>query len=627
MKIWSALTALFLSIALWASAIENGDFHSGSAYWSSYSWGTGEVTFVPDSYLNLYASSTPEEWGPYVPPELGGAKIRQMEGNFVDGEIWKVEFDLTCGFWNPSDLWLGWENPAGDHSRYATYMFEHSGTVTFYCDDPEYRYVTAGVECEFPDHGYASMTISEIRTQRISSFPSGPHRCTFFGGDEWEYGSSLALDKEGIIYLIGTTNSDNIPVTPGAFDQTFNGGRDIFIAKFDPTLSDLYACTYLGGADDEEDCYMKVDADGNVYVAGTTFSDDFPTTPETFDPDFNGDVDYSDVFVTKLNSNLSSIVYSTFIGGTHGERVGGMHLDQEENVYITGWTNSFDFPVTPGAYDTTNYNEDIFLCKINSSGSSLIFSTFLGGSDYDNSSGIILDGNQNIYITGESYSSDFPVTPGAYDTSPFVTPRGYITSGFITCFNPDCSDIIYSTFYTPEFNDMSQWQDIGCDSLGNIYVGKRDLDIQIAKMNPMLSQVLYYRKIGPLEAIGEFDMDVVGNGIIYVAGTTQTMDFPITQNAFDTEMEDLDGFFLCLDSRTDEILYSTFLGNIDNDDVTFVAHDDDYIYISGYTDSLLCPRTRDAYDIIHNGGLDAFVFKLPSPVKMTSAEGIWIMYE
>src|SRR5206468_3186724 len=155
----------------------------------------------------------------------------------------------------------------------------------------------------------------------------------------------------------------------------------------------------------------------NAYVAGFTSSTDFPTTPGAAQTTFGGGVE--DAFVTKLNPTGSALVYSTYLGGSVSDRGSAIAVDAAGNAYVTGNTSSMDFPTTPGTAQTTigGGGEDAFVTKLNATGSALVYSTYLGGSGFDESGGIAVDGADNAYVTGHTSSLNFPTTPGAFQTA------------------------------------------------------------------------------------------------------------------------------------------------------------------------------------------------------------------
>ena len=184
-----------------------------------------------------------------------------------------------------------------------------------------------------------------------------------------------------------------------------------------------------------------MDASGNAFVTGYTYSSDFPTTAGAYDATANG---CSDAFVTKLNPTGTGLVYSTFLGGSSVDYGNGIAVDASGNAFVTGYTNSSNFPTTAGAYDATADGcYDAFVTKLNPSGTGLVYSTFLGGSsdwgDYGN--GIAVDASGNAFVTGYTDSSNFPTTAGAYD----ATANG-ASDAFVTKLNPTGTGLVYSTF-------------------------------------------------------------------------------------------------------------------------------------------------------------------------------------
>jgi hypothetical protein len=380
---------------------------------------------------------------------------------------------------------------------------------------------------------------------------------TFMGGSNADYSYGIALDSSGNIYIIGNTSSSDFPTTNGAFDTTFSYG-DIFVCKISNTGSVLIYSTYIGGSSGEYGYDIALDNSGNAYITGQTYSSSFPTTVGAIDTAFNG---YTDAFITKLNTLGSDLVYSTFLGGSYTEIGRGIEVDNNGYAYITGETNSPNFPITNGSFDTTNLGYDGFICKVNPSGSAFIYSTFLGGSNNDYCQDISIDTAGNAYLIGRTECSDFPTTLEAFDT----TYNGGTYDAFVTKLNKDGTSLIYSTFLGGSANDY-----------GRVIV-----------------------------------VDTSGNG--YVTGYSTSDDFPTTDGAFDNYYKgNYDIFISKLNSTGTTLNYSTYIGGSNSDQGFGIAIDSSrYIYLTGYTNSSsYFPVTVNTFDTTYNGNGDAFVIKI-----------------
>ena len=295
---------------------------------------------------------------------------------------------------------------------------------------------------------------------------------TFLGSGNYDFGYAIAVNTAGNAYVTGYTylplsysRPPDFPTTPDAFDTTGNGYDDAFVVKLNPSGSDLVYATFLGGSGWDYGRAIAVDGTGNAYVTGETESHDFPTTPDAFDTTGNG---YYDAFVVKLNPSGSDLVYATFLGGRSDDRGYDIAVDAAGNAYVTGQTNSPDFPTTSGAFDTSGDGyTDAFVVKLNPSGSDLVYATFLGGSGAvaEPGRGIAVDGWGNAYVTGSTFSSDFPTTPDAFDT----TYNNGWGDAFVSKLNATGSDLVYSTFLGGSFgHDCGN--DIAVDGVDRAYV-------------------------------------------------------------------------------------------------------------------------------------------------------------
>ena len=427
------------------------------------------------------------------------------------------------------------------------------------------------------DHNYPLL----IDPLLASTFIGG----SVYDGASYDIGISIALDSSGNVYVAGETESNDYPTTSGAYDETYNASSDVFVSKLTSDLSTLSASTFIGGSANDYGNFLILDSAGNVYVTGWTESSDIPTTSGAYDETYNGLVD---AFVFKLSNDLSIFSASTFIGGSNGEYGIYLALDGSGNVYVTGWTESNDCPVTPGTYDETyNGAGDVFVSKLTSDLSTLSASTFIGGSSeepgYGHGVSIALDSTGNVYVAGETESNDYPTTPGAYDET---------------------------------YNSVA---------------GNRD-DVFVSKLTSDLSTLFASTFIGGSDREGAYSIVVDSTENVYVAGRVYSSDYPATPGAYDeTHNGSGDVFISKLTSNLSTLSASTFIGGSGNDyGKSLVLDSTGNVYVAGETESNDYPTTPGAYDETHNGSSDVFVSKFtgnleanspPQPMEDLSSNG------
>ncbi len=391
---------------------------------------------------------------------------------------------------------------------------------------------------------------SDTFVAKLSSDGSSLEFATFLGGRDFDTAWGISLDGAGNIYLGGYTKSDDFPLSPGAFDTTYEGFAEAYVAKLNPTGSELIYATFLGGNDTDLGWGIAVGDDGLAYFTGFTESPDFPTTPGAFDTTLDA---WYDVFVAKLNADGSDLFYSTLIGGNNADySFGGIAVDDQGSAYVSGYTHSTDFPVTPGALDTTYNQQEAFVAKVVPDGSSLAYATYLGGSNTEYTEAILVGETGQVYVTGTTRSEDFPVTPGAFDTS-YNTTDIYSGDAFVATLTADGSGMAYATFLGGSQNDIGH--DLALDSSGSIYVvghtespnfpttpngfdtsceGCTDLDIFVAKLNPAGTTLTYGAYLGTDNGYDRaYGLAVDGSGNGYLTGETSSTGFPVTAGAFD----------------------------------------------------------------------------------------------
>ena len=251
---------------------------------------------------------------------------------------------------------------------------------------------------------------------------------TYIGSGADESASGLAVDTTGNAFISGTTSSTNFPTTSGAWDTTHNGNTDAFILKLSPGgngTADLLWSSFLGHSGDESGTAVAIGPDGEPFVLGNTNSSSFPVTAGAFDSSLAGNYD---LFVTRLTSDASALVYSTFIGGSDREYAGGLYLNTAGEVIACGGSRSGNFPTTyQNAYDQTlGGDEDAVFFVLDADGSSLLYSSFYGGSEEDFGYAVAPGPAGDAVIAGRTRSSDFPISPGAAQT---VFGGGYCFGG------------------------------------------------------------------------------------------------------------------------------------------------------------------------------------------------------
>ncbi len=385
----------------------------------------------------------------------------------------------------------------------------------------------------------------------------------------------------------------------------------------DPVLS--YS-TVLGGTAGDAAGAIAVDAAGSAYVAGYTDSIDFPQVGGPY-----GDQGGTDAFVTKLSPDGLSIVYSTYLGGGASDAAAGIAVDSAGNAYVTGATDSIDFPTTAGAYGLDQGFTDAFVAKLSSDGTTLLYATYLGGSGIDVGLGIAADAGGRAWVTGFTESSDFP-TQGALQTAQggrdaFVTKLDTTASG--------AASLVYSTYLGTAAAD--EGHGIAVDAAGNAHVtgvtvsttgfpvsanarqtaSGGGLDAFVSKLNASGSGILYSTYFGGSgdDAGAAVAIDAAS---IYVAGSTDSTNFPLKAN-LQADQPGTDAFVAKFNpassTGSSSLLYSTYLGGSDTDTATGIAvNGEGAVFVTGITRSSDFPGTGAIQG--PGGGEDAFVAKL-----------------
>ncbi|MCP4583861.1 MAG: hypothetical protein GY839_19800 [candidate division Zixibacteria bacterium] len=421
----------------WALAIAVDG--SGSAYVTGISYSSDFPTVNPyDASLNgvhdvFVTKLSPAGNSLTYSTYLGGSDSESAIGIAVDGsgnayvigETFSSDFPTVNpydGSYNGGayDAFVTKLSSAGDSLTYSTYLggdgydigwgiaVDSSGSayVTGYTDATDFPMVN-------PYDGSSDGDFDAFVTKFSPAGDSLTYSTYLGGSSDNDCGQGIAVDGSGSAYVTGVTWSSDFP-TVNPYDGSLNGLRDAFVTKLSPAGNSLTYSTYFGGDDIDEGFAIAVDGSGSAYVTGWTQSNDFPTV-NPYNGSFSG---IGDVFVTKLSPAGNSLTYSTYLGGSSGPDFGyAIAVDGSGSAYVTGKTRSNDFP-TVNPYDgNLDGFSDVFVTMLSPAGNSLTYSTYLGGSSDDEGFSVTVDGSGSAYVTGWTQSSDFPTTPGAYNTT------------------------------------------------------------------------------------------------------------------------------------------------------------------------------------------------------------------
>ncbi|MFX1263667.1 MAG: SBBP repeat-containing protein [Promethearchaeota archaeon] len=443
---------------------------------------------------------------------------------------------------------------------------------------------------------------------------------TFVGGGPFgQYGQSIVVDSFGNAFVTGATANSNFP-TVNAYNSTYGENWDCFVLKLSANGSTILYSTFVGGNWIDGAYSIAVDSAGNAFVTGATQSSDFPTV-NAYDSTYSGD---RDCFVFKLSADGSTLLYSTLIGDIGGDRGISIAVDSAGNTFVSGYTNSPDFP-TMNAYNSTfGGYEDCFVFKLSADGSTLLYSTFVGGSGIDQGSSIAVDSFGNVFVSGKTCNSpDFPLV-NAYNST---------YAGGCNCFvfklSADGSTLLYSSVIGKSGNVKESF--IAIDSAGNAFVtgSTRALDFPMVnaydstcehydcfvfKLSADGSTLLYSTFVGGSGYDQGLCIAVDSFGNAFVTGYTESFNFP-TVNAYNSTYGggESDCFVFKLSADGSTLLYSTFVGGRDSDEANSIAVDSaGNAFVTGWTRSSDFP-TLNAYNSSKTGGNDCFVLKLTFP--------------
>jgi len=373
---------------------------------------------------------------------------------------------LQPGFGGGYDVFVSKLNAAGSALVYSTYLGGSdddfgSGIAV---DTTGNAFVTGSTaSLDFPtanplQGAYGGGSIDAF-VSKLNPTGSALVYSTYLGGTGYDYGDSIVVDTAGNAFIAGSTSSPDFP-TVNSLQSAFGGGPyDAFVAKFNPAGSALVYSTYLGGTGEDDGTSIALDGAGNAYLTGLTSSPNFPTA-HPMQGAFGGGP--YDAFVAKFNPAGSALVYSTYLGGSDFDTGVGIAVDAAGSAYVTGGTASTNFPTATPLQGSLLGSKNAFVAKLSSTGSALVYSTYLGGKYWDVGYGIAVDAAGNAYVTGLTGSSDFPTI------NPLQPSLGGGYDAFVSKFNAAGSALIYSTYLGGSNDDMNLG--FAADSTGNAFV-------------------------------------------------------------------------------------------------------------------------------------------------------------
>ncbi len=490
---------------------------------------------------------------------------------------------------------------------------------------------------------------------------------TYLGGSSIDGANSIAIAPDDTAFVTGGTFSTNFPVVHPVLP--YGGDEDAFVGKVSSDGSTLLYATYLGGTNQDYGSGIAVDTFGDAYVTGSTDSPDFPVTPLVFDTlcgsdgkcgasyNVNGDIVFNG-FVTELNPAGSSLAYSSFIGGYQETEGNAIAIDSAHDAYITGEIGppilcvqncpAYYFVVDGGFQGANGGAGDAFVLKVDATASDALYSSYLGGADEDIGFGIAADASENAYVTGLTYSSQSETPPFPITGNALQSTYGGGGDAFLVKVNTNTTgsaSLLYSSYIGG--NALDQGSGIVVDSSNNAYItgtttstaatlgfkvpagvyqadcaldtlGQCEGDAFIAKLNPTLSgaaSLLYFTYFGGSEAEAGYGLALDPSNNVYVTGSTDSSDLPVTSDVFQSQYGggDADAFVaeLTLAGKgTADLDYSSYLGGSNTDTGYGIAVDiSGNAYVAGQTCSNDFP-VADAFQSAPGGSCDAFVSKV-----------------
>jgi hypothetical protein len=527
---------------------------------------------------NYFIGNDPRQWRTHIATykKVQFDNVRPGVNLVYYGNQGELEYDFTLSAGiDPRSLELSFEGGSATLSKQGDLVFPSTdGEVTFHRPVAYQRSRSNPAEKRLVAASYVLKGAHRVGFEVSGYDPSEPlvidpylYYSTYLGGNGGDTGNAIAMDSLGDAFVTGSTTSTNFPTKgdPVAYKGTYQGNTDAFVTMVRYDGEALVYSTYLGGNNYDVGNGIGVDTSGDVYIAGTTMSTNFPTTANVFQPSFGGN---TDAFVAKLDPTGSKLLYGSYLGGSDVDYGLAMALDQYGNVFVTGYTESTNFPTVNPVQSGNNGNGDAFVAEVNTQATELVYSTYLGGSGADSGQGIAVDLGDNAYVTGYTFSTNFPVY------YPYQSANAGSVDAFIAKLTAGGSSFAFSTYFGGTGDDRA-WA-IALDSELNLYITGTTL----TACTPTTTTSTLCNPIST---------------------------FPTTPGAFETYTTKQSpgysaGFISKFNFTGANLLYSTLLGGSLSDVPTGIAIDSAFnAYVTGHTNSVDFP-TANALQGSFTGG-------------------------